>query len=71
MTRHPHHFSCKSTVVEALHRALFLKASAAGAPVEALRSRLHLGAPTVQLAFEAKGDTWTLRKRFSKLFDVG
>ena len=55
----------KSTVVEALHRALFLKASAAGAPVEALRSRLHLGAPTVQLAFEAKGDTWTLRKRFS------
>jgi DNA repair exonuclease SbcCD ATPase subunit len=57
--------SGKSTLVEALHRALFLKATATGAPVEALRSRLHLGQPTVQLGFEARGDTWTLRKRFS------
>jgi len=55
----------KSTLVEALHRTLFLKASATGAPVQALQSRLHLGHPTVQLAFEAKGDTWTLEKRFS------
>jgi DNA repair exonuclease SbcCD ATPase subunit len=57
--------SGKSTLVEALHRALFLKATATGAPVEALRSRLHLGQPTVQLCFEARGDTWELRKRFS------
>ena len=57
--------SGKSTLVEALHRALFLKATATGAPVEALQSRLHLGQPVVQLAFEAKGDSWTLRKRFS------
>jgi DNA repair exonuclease SbcCD ATPase subunit len=57
--------SGKSTLVEALHRALFLKAAATGAPVEALQSRLHMGQPVVQLAFEAKGDTWTLRKRFS------
>ena len=57
--------SGKSTLVEALHRALFLKASATGAPVEALQSRLHLGQPTVQIGFEAKGDSWTLRKRFS------
>ena len=57
--------SGKSTLVEALHRALFLKASATGAPVEALQSRLHLGQPTVQIGFEAKGDNWTLRKRFS------
>ena len=57
--------SGKSTLVEALHRALFLKASATGAPVEALQSRLHMGQPTVQIGFEAKGDTWTLRKRFS------
>ena len=57
--------SGKSTLVEALHRALFLKASATGAPVEALQSRLHMGQPVVQIGFEAKGDTWTLVKRFS------
>ena len=57
--------SGKSSLVEALHRALFLKASATGAPVEALQSRLHLGQPVVQIGFEAKGDNWTLRKRFS------
>ncbi|MFM7312937.1 MAG: AAA family ATPase [Cyanobium sp.] len=57
--------SGKSTLVDALHRALFLKASASGAPVEALQSRLHLGQPVVQLSFEARGDTWTLSKRFS------
>ena len=55
----------KSTLVEALHRALFLKAKATGAPVEALQSRLHIGQPTVSVGFEAKGDTWSLRKRFS------
>ena len=57
--------SGKSTLVEALHRALFLKAAATGAPVAALQSRLHIGQPVVSVAFEAKGDTWTLRKRFS------
>ncbi len=57
--------SGKSTLVEALHRALFLKASATGGPVEALQSRLHMGQPVVQLSFEARGDLWTLRKRFS------
>jgi DNA repair exonuclease SbcCD ATPase subunit len=57
--------SGKSTLVEALHRALFLKASATGAPVEALQSRRHLGQPLVQLRFAARGDIWTLRKRFS------
>ncbi len=57
--------SGKSTLVEALHRALFLKASATGGPVEALQSRLHLGQPVVEVGFEARGDTWTLRKRFS------
>jgi len=57
--------SGKSTLVDALHRALFLRATATGGPVEALQSRLHLGQPLVQLRFEARGDSWTLRKRFS------
>jgi DNA repair exonuclease SbcCD ATPase subunit len=54
----------KSTLVEALHRALFLKAVATGAAVEALRSSRHLGVPLVQLGFEARGERWLLRKRF-------
>ena len=57
--------SGKSTLVEALHRTLFLKASATGAPVEALQSRVQLGLPTVELTFEARGQRWQLRKRFS------
>ncbi|MGB1416813.1 MAG: AAA family ATPase [Synechococcus sp.] len=57
--------SGKSTLVEALHRTLFLKASATGATVEALQSRHHLGLPTVDLGFEARGTEWLLRKRFS------
>ena len=57
--------SGKSTLVEALHRALFLKASASGAPVEALQSRIHIGPPKILIAFEAKGEHWELSKRFS------
>ena len=48
-----------------MHRTLFLKASATGAPVEALQSRVQLGLPTVELTFEARGQRWQLRKRFS------
>jgi len=55
----------KSTLVEALHRCLFLRATATGAPVEALQSRLHLGQPQVELAFAARAESWTLVKRFS------
>jgi hypothetical protein len=55
----------KSTVVEALHKGLFLKASATGRGVEELRSRLHAGLPEVEISFEAGGRRWQLRKRFS------
>ena len=55
----------KSTLVEALHRCLFLRATATGTPVEALQSRLHLGQPQVELAFAARDESWTLVKRFS------
>ncbi|MCP9808793.1 AAA family ATPase [Cyanobium sp. HWJ4-Hawea] len=55
----------KSTVVEALHKGLFLKANATGRGVEELRSRLHGGLPEVDISFEAQGQIWQLRKRFA------
>ena len=55
----------KSTLIEALHRTLFLKATATGAPIQALRSNLHLGHPTIQIRFEEKGETYLLRKCFT------
>lgn len=55
----------KSTVVEALHKGLFLKATATGRGVDDLRSRLHSGLPEVEIGFEAGGTQWLLRKRFS------
>jgi DNA repair exonuclease SbcCD ATPase subunit len=55
----------KSTLVEALHKGLFLKASATGRGVEELRSRLHGGLPEVEIHFEAGDQLWELRKRFS------
>ena len=55
----------KSTVVEALHKVLFLKATATGRGVEELRSQMHSGLPEVELRFTAAGDTWLLRKRFA------
>jgi DNA repair exonuclease SbcCD ATPase subunit len=55
----------KSTLVEALHKALFLRATATGRGVEELRSRLHAGLPEVEIRFEADAETWRLRKRFA------
>lgn len=55
----------KSTVVEALHKGLFLRSTATGRGVEELRSRLHAGLPEVEISFEAAGQTWQLRKRFA------
>ncbi len=54
----------KSTLVEALHKGLFLKASATGKGVEELRSRAG-GQPEVEIGLEAAGRQWLLRKRFS------
>ena len=54
----------KSTLLEALHRVLFLKATASGAVVEALHSRTHQGVPTVELTFEARGQRWRVHKEF-------
>ncbi len=57
--------SGKSTLVEALHKGLFLKATATGRGVEELRSRLHPGLPEVEIGFAAAGQQWRLRKRFA------
>ena len=54
----------KSTLLEALHRALFLKSTARGAVVDRLQSRIHQGVPTVELSFEARGGSWRLHKEF-------
>ncbi|MBD1192636.1 AAA family ATPase [Vulcanococcus sp. Clear-D1] len=55
----------KSTLVEALHKTLFLRATATGRGVDELRSRLHPGLPDVEIRFEANAETWRLRKRFA------
>jgi chromosome segregation ATPase len=55
----------KSTLVEALHKGLFLRSTATGRGVEELRSRLHAGLPEVEISFEAAGQIWQLRKRFA------
>ncbi|MCY4359613.1 MAG: AAA family ATPase [Cyanobacteria bacterium MAG APA_bin_95] len=54
----------KSTLLEALHRVLFLKSTAGGAVVDQLHSRTHQGIPTVNLEFEARGKCWRLHKQF-------
>ena len=46
--------SGKSSLVEAMHRALFVKATATGAATRDLRSLTHAGHPQVELTFEAK-----------------
>lgn len=57
--------SGKSTLAEAIHRALFLRAKTGGALREEMRSKTHQGDPEVTLTFEASGSRWTLEKRFA------
>ncbi|MCX6019665.1 MAG: AAA family ATPase [Chloroflexi bacterium] len=54
----------KSTLVEAIHRALFLKAKVTGESVEAMRSHMHVGSPEVEVHFEAGGAQYVVVKRF-------
>ena len=56
--------SGKSSLVEAMHRALFVKATATGASTRDLRSLTHAGHPLVELDFESKGHCWSLQKCF-------
>src|SRR5215212_8337092 len=53
----------KSTLVEAVHRALFLKAKGNTEYHRAMTSN-HGGNPEVEVSFEAAGRNYTLKKRF-------
>ena len=57
--------SGKSSVVEALHRTLFVRAATSGSAALDLRSQLHAGHPQIKLEFETSEQHWTLLKRFS------
>ncbi len=54
----------KSTLIEALHRALFLRAKGNTEFHRAMVSHLHGGRPEVTLRFSAAGTTYELRKAF-------
>jgi hypothetical protein len=56
--------SGKSTLAEAVHRALFLPARVTGEAVESMRSHLFAGIPEVEVHFEAGGATYALSKKF-------
>ncbi len=56
--------SGKSTLAEAIHRALFLRAKTGGALQKSMVST-HPGDPEVTLRFETDGKGWTLEKRFA------
>jgi DNA repair exonuclease SbcCD ATPase subunit len=57
--------SGKSTLAEAAHRALFLRAKTGGGVQAEMVSTLHHGQPEVRLAFEAAGTRWEVEKRFA------
>lgn len=57
--------SGKSTLAEAIHRALFLRAKTGGGIQKEMASSIHHGEPEVSLRFEACGVTWELEKRFA------
>ncbi len=57
--------SGKSTLAEAIHRALFLKASVGGEIQKSMVSDRHQGHPEVELRFEAAGKTFQVTKTFS------
>ena len=55
----------KSTLAEAIHRALFMRHRAGGELLSSMRSKIHLGNPEVRLCFESGGEKWTIEKQFA------
>jgi DNA repair exonuclease SbcCD ATPase subunit len=56
--------SGKSTLVEAIHRALFLSHRVGGQVRDAMLRRPSTGHPEVEVEFERHGERWVLWKRF-------
>ena len=57
--------SGKSTLAEALHRALFLPVKTGGELLKGMQSDPFVAEPEVEISFEAAGERWELRKRFA------
>jgi DNA repair exonuclease SbcCD ATPase subunit len=57
--------SGKSTLVEAVHHALFLRARTTTTAIQHLRSDYHGGDPSVDLVFEAAAQRYSLSKTFT------
>ena len=57
--------SGKSTLVEAAHRALFLKSRITGEVQKSMVSRIHAGHPEVEVCFDAGAESYRILKRFS------
>jgi DNA repair exonuclease SbcCD ATPase subunit len=55
----------KSTLLEALNKAFFLRSRGNSEDHKNIRSLLHAGHPEVEVVFEADGSDWTLQKCFS------
>ena len=55
----------KSTLIEAIHRALFLKSKVTGDVQKSMVSTTSPGTPEVDVVFEASGRNYEITKRFS------
>ena len=54
--------SGKSSLVEALHRTLFVRAASSVSASQDLRSQIHAGHPQIKIEFETREHQWTLLK---------
>ncbi|MFM8378562.1 MAG: AAA family ATPase, partial [Planctomycetia bacterium] len=55
----------KSTLVEAVHHALFLRSRVTGTVLQSMRSEFHTGHPSVELRFESGDHHYTVTKVFA------
>lgn len=62
--------SGKSTIAEAIHKTLFLKAKGASTQIKELKSLVSDGSPKVELILESGGISYTLIKRFGHSFTL-